>query len=176
MFPIPYSSHEGKDWTVARLKELAPKTILDVGAGSGTYVNLLRPYFPDTHFTGNEIFARYVTQFGLAGLYDEVIVGDVRELELPEVDVIIFGDVLEHMEIHEAQDVWRRARSVVRQAVVVSLPIVPYPQGPVDGNDHEAHVADWSDELVRAYLLGITRSWTGVEIGVYIAGPDTSIA
>ena len=48
---MPYSSTEGKDWTVARVVRHAPATILDIGAGAGVYETLLRRLLPAARFT-----------------------------------------------------------------------------------------------------------------------------
>ena len=38
---MPISSPEGKDWTRRKITDLAPASVLDVGAGAGTYAKLL---------------------------------------------------------------------------------------------------------------------------------------
>lgn len=37
-----FSDPTNKPWTQAKIKELNPKTVLDVGAGQGVYLNLIR--------------------------------------------------------------------------------------------------------------------------------------
>lgn len=180
---MPYSSNEGKDWMAARIWEalrsaperlgyegklLAPR-VLDIGAGSGTYADLLG--HGGTYLTAIEIHAPYVERFGLRGKYDEVIFGDARTVPFPRAEVVILGDVLEHMPLADAVAVWAKARRAATAAVLASLPIVEYPQGEVDGNAHEAHVHTWSHELVLAELAGVTDWWAGPQIGVYRARP-----
>lgn len=184
---MPYSSSDGKDWLGGRIcmalryslprfeKEgdstyhlLAPR-VLDIGAGSGTYADLVQRSGPLAHLTAVEIHAPYVTMFGLRGRYDEVIVADVRGIELPEAEVVILGDVLEHMPLADAVAVWEKARRAARTAVFLSLPIVPWPQGPQFDNEHEAHVEDWSHPKVVRNLPGITRWSLTPTIGAYEA-------
>jgi hypothetical protein len=186
---MPYSSDEGKDWLRERIGEalryqpppgpwpvvegvmqIPGPRVLDIGAGSGAYVDLVRrasTLIP--HVTGIEIYEPYVEMFGLRGRYDEVMVADVREIELPSAEVAILGDVLEHMPLDEAVCVWEKAIAAAHTAVFLSLPIVPWPQGPQFGNEHETHVETWSHSKVVTTLPGITRWATTPTIGVYEA-------
>jgi len=150
--------------------------ILDVGPGEGTYARLLRPALPKAEFICLEIFEPYRERFGLDKLYDRVIIGDARTYE-PDfpADVVIFGDVLEHMAREEALDVLRRHCARAR-AVVVSVPIVPFPQGAIGGNPHEVHRDQWTYEsfLADAARLGarVGLSLRGRRAGVFILGGE----
>lgn len=166
---MPYSSGEGKAWVAEVATRLRPATVLDVGAGAGAYASLLRPLLPDARLVALEVWEPYVYRFGLHRLYDEVLVGDARTLPLPSVDLVVLGDVVEHMAEDEAVALWARCRAAGRH-VVLSLPVVHYPQGPCEGNPHEEHVVDdWSHERVLATFPGIVESRTYTEIGVYLA-------
>ena len=169
---MPYSSPEGKPWVCERICALHPASVLDIGAGAGTYATLLRPQLPGCTFTAIEVYAPYVDRFGLRDLYSALVIGDVRFFNnLPLADVIILGDVLEHLQFDEALDLWDRARAAAHKAVFLSLPIVDYPQGECEGNDHEAHLHTWSHDLVMTSLRGIVDHATYREIGVYQAEP-----
>ena len=171
---MPYSSQEGKDWIRQRIVDLSPQSVLDVGIGAGTYPLLLRDVLPQCRWIGIEVFVPYVIRFDLIDLYDELIVDDVRAIsELPSADVVICGDVLEHMTVEEARQVWDRARRCARLAVFASIPIVPYPQGPEEGNEHERHVSTWSHAQAMRLpgVRGLRDCWVGEQIGVYEAAP-----
>ncbi len=164
---VPISSPEGKDWTRRKITELAPESLLDVGAGAGTYAKLLAQARP-ARMTALEVFEPYVQQYGLRELYDEVLLGDARTTPLPEADVVVLGDVAEHMTVEEAQDLWRRAGEAAKRAVYLSIPIVHYPQGALEHNDHEVHVVDdWDHEKVLAAFDGIGEFFRGEVVGVY---------
>lgn len=168
---VPHSSREGKEWSAERVAELAPRRVLDVGAGVGTYLELLRPLLPGSHWTGVEIHRPYVDRFGLADRYDDVVIGDVRQFDWRghgRWDLVIFGDVLEHLDLPDARRVWQWAR-VHSAHVLASLPIVPYPQGPSEGNVHECHRAAYDHELVTRAFPGIAAHRAGRQIGVYLA-------
>ena len=108
---MPHSSSEGKDWLAQRIwtslglaprrysakppyKRTAPR-ILDIGAGSGTYVDLLHRTdprgraHPFPHLTAVEVYGPYVDRFGLRRKYDDVIIGDACTIDLPQADVVI---------------------------------------------------------------------------------------
>ena len=164
---MPISSSEGKDWTRQKLRDLAPESVLDVGAGAGTYAKLLAGSRP-ARLVALEVFEPYVEKYGLRELYDEVLLGDARTTELPPADVVVLGDVAEHMSVEEAQDLWRRAGEAAARAVYLSIPIVHYPQGELEHNSHEVHVVDdWDHDKVLAAFPGITDSYRGEVVGVY---------
>jgi SAM-dependent methyltransferase len=171
---MPYSSENGKRRIDRVVKHLAPKRILDVGAGSGTYVKRYRQ--PGQHWTGVEIWEPYVGQFRLFELYDKLLVQDAREPIPGEFDLAFAGDVLEHMEPHEARSLLDTLRQSC-ETVIVSIPIGHYPQEEYAGNPYERHVKDdWTDAQVRE-LLG-EPAWSCVEgeIGVYVYSKRQGLA
>ncbi len=164
------SSVEGKSWIKDRISSLAkaaPLTIVDVGPGVGTYAKLLAGPAV-ARMVGIEVWEPYIHTYRLHSYYDELIVGDVRAVPIPPTDVVILGDVAEHMSADEAADVWRKCAQAARRAVYLSIPIVHYPQQPIEGNPYEVHVEeDWTHERVMAHFPGIGASWVGSEVGVY---------
>lgn len=161
---MPFSSDAGKQYIQSL--NLTGTRILDVGAGSGTY----RKLFPNLgkHWTAVEIWEPYIQEYKLRDLYDEVIVGDARQLEYKEYDIAFVGDVLEHMERQEAEDLLFKLRQKCR-TVVVSIPIGFYPQDEYNGNPYEKHICDnWThNDVVKSF----GEPWGHVidkEIGVYV--------
>jgi cyclopropane fatty-acyl-phospholipid synthase-like methyltransferase len=154
-----------------QLRRLAPESMLDIGTGAGTYAELFAREFPATRRIGVEVWEPYVATYGLTGKYDELILADARDLDpLPEADVVILGDVLEHMTTADAVKVWQRARQAARKAVYLSIPIIHYPQDAIEGNPHEIHVVDdYNHDSVMATFEGITSWWTGTIVGAYEA-------
>ncbi len=168
---MPTSSMEGKDWLLPRIRAELPGTVLDVGAGEGTYARLLGDVPAGTRLIALEAHRPYVARFGLGDLYDQVIVGDARRRRFPAVDVVLLGDVIEHLEHDDAVAVWNKARAAARRAVFASIPLGEHPQGAVNGNEHERHRASWSNAAVHQ-LGGVVASWTGSVIGVYAIAPS----
>jgi predicted TPR repeat methyltransferase len=163
------SNPENRDWILQKVLEIQPKSIIDVGAGAGTYSQLLRKHLPDTKFIAVEIYGKNIEQYKLQEMYDEVIYADVRLLNSFVADLVIFGDVLEHMTQVEAINVWDVARHSAKWGII-SIPIVHYAQGEVDGNIHEAHIVDdWNNLRVFACFEKIVEAKIGEVTGAYLA-------
>lgn len=141
---MPHSARENSRdlrwWATAHRID----SLLDIGAGSGTYANLLADIVPLMH--GVEVWPDYVDRFDLPGKYHRVIVDDARLLPVSteigdHYDLVVFGDVLEHMTRAQALDVWDWAKSIATWGLI-SVPTVHWPQVAEHGNPHEAHVQE----------------------------------
>lgn len=139
---MPYSSDENRqyvsDFVMTVIK---PDSIMDVGAGSGTYADLLQPLCDTWEMIAVEVWNPYVERFGLKVKYDWVYECDIRDMEDLCYDLIIFGDVLEHMSLEDAKAVWNRAGEQATWGMI-SVPIVHWPQGAEEGNPYEVHVQE----------------------------------
>jgi predicted nicotinamide N-methyase len=170
---MPHSAHWGKAWTrttlIAVHTDHPLERILDIGAGSGTYVRLLRSDLGG-FWTAVEIWPPYVAEFDLNSLYDDIWVTDVRDLALIEnsFDLVLMGDVVEHMTKEEAVAVVDHML-VASHFVLISIPIIHYPQGAVGGNPYEAHVKDdWSHTEVLTTFPHVVDYHMEGELGVYL--------
>lgn len=134
---MPYSYGEFKNDVKQHLIDcVQPKTsFLDVGPGAGTYAHLLKGHFPN--MDGIEIYPKYVEQFNLRSLYNNIIIGNILEFDFDEYDYLILGDVLEHFKYVEAKNLIDKICSKDKLCMVA----VPYlfEQGEYDGNIHETH-------------------------------------
>lgn len=145
---MPTSDPENKRWVLSKINKMRPFTILDVGAGDGGYAKLIKPILPDSKIDGIEVWEPYIKEYNLESLYDNVIQVDVREHEDFNYDLVIFGDVLEHMSEADALAVWEKASKQAKWGII-SIPIIHCPQGDVGGNPYEIHVEDhWTTERV----------------------------
>lgn len=176
---MPYSSKSGKAWIerlVLRFINVCNhNSILDVGAGAGTYSDLFRARLPQTHFTALEIWEPYHSTFQLAQKYDVLRTDDVRTFAPEERYGITFlGDVLEHMTKDEALQVYEKLLAA-SDFVFISIPIIKYPQDTYMGNPYEKHVKDdWTHEEVLATFPHIMFSHVEQEIGAYVGvNPQT---
>jgi hypothetical protein len=111
--------------------------ILDVGAGIGTYSDLLRP-LGFINIDCVEIFEQYVVDYKLNEKYNSVFIGDITELNINfgDYDLIIFGDVLEHIELESAKNLLSK---LSKQNLIVAVPFESE-QGPHFGNSYEIHL------------------------------------
>ena len=174
---MPTSDAEGKDWSLEKFRYHLPNTVCDVGPGEGTYAKLFRPVHEGVWWTGIEVHRPYIKKYRLNStktrrMYDELHVEDVRESEshLFHRDLVIFGDVLEHVERDDAVALLQRAEAAGAWNILVSVPIVDSPQGEVDGNPHEAHLHQWdADDMdaVMASLGGKVETFRGGTLGCW---------
>jgi SAM-dependent methyltransferase len=187
---MPGSMPEGKQFIKDYLMDVDTKIhkikrILDIGPGSGNYYDLMMAEGEYEKYPGGklnsfhvewvavEIWEPYIEAFNLNRKYSQIIISDVNYLDWEKLgyfDIIIFGDVIEHMPIWDAKEVLRKA-ALHSDFIVMSLPIVDFPQGASYGNEHEAHVEQYSSKRVREELLAgfeIEASLEGEIIGVYI--------
>lgn len=167
---MPTSDKQGKFIAKALIKEADPSTIWDMGAGDGTYRNLMWDEPIDSVWIAVEIWKPYIDEFQLKRDYDAVYDLDIRETDFflaadSNRDLAIFGDVLEHMTEDEARKVILDAKKAFRW-ILVSIPIVHAPQGEVNGNPYEAHVKHWGFDEMHA-AMGYCMAFKGHTIGLY---------
>ncbi len=179
---MAFSSSEGKlfcrDWLIRMFMHDQVRTILDIGPGSGTYGMLVKQSYNEAQaiyrkynhaempnsiqmINAVEIFYPYVKRFGLEGIYDNIYCISVTEVQLIEntYDLIIFGDVLEHLEKEEAVKVWNNFKQISK-FLYLSIPCKldgkswsrGYDQLPAEGdeNKYELHLHNWKyDEILN---------------------------
>lgn len=165
------SMPEGKPYAIQRIMEISPSTVLDIGAGRGAYATILNPYLPHTIFDAVEVWTPYIEQFNLKNKYRNIFNVDAREHDNFDYDLVIFGDILEHMPMKDAVNLWNRAAEQAK-FMLISIPIVHMPQEEIDGNPYEIHEEeDWSTELVLEKFKNIVEykefECTGVFIGYF---------
>lgn len=108
--------------------------ILDVGAGDGKWRHLL----PEYEMDAVEIFPPNAER--ISHLYGKVYVTSITKLNYRPYDLIIFGDVIEHLAVDDAQMVLRTAWKKCTD-MIVAVPFL-YPQGELYGNPWERHIQD----------------------------------
>jgi hypothetical protein len=172
---MPMSDPSHRPWVIKRLREAAGgdlgrvRSVIDVGAGFGGWREFAGPWMPNSRWTAVEIWQPYMERFMLPNRYHQVHCADVRLLDpFPRADIVIFGDVLEHMPAQDAAAVWYRARAVSWR-LVIGIPVRPYPQGASQGNPFEAHVADWTEWQVRNTFDGIYAQSVNPDTGAFLA-------
>lgn len=141
--------------------------VLDVGAGEGTYYNLLKDYFKDIDAV--EVYKPNIERYRLKDKYRNVYNVDIKDFKYGEkdYDIIIFGDVIEHLEIDEAQEVLKYAYDRCKE-MVVAVPYC-YEQGIEEGNIYEIHKqADLTPENVLERYPMLKLLFRNDEYGYYI--------
>ncbi len=112
-------------------------TILDIGAGNGKYRRLLGDYYDNMDAV--EIWDDYIPQLKERDKYRYVFHCDARKFKFTEkYDIVIMGDVLEHMTIEDGQKLIDYILQNTRELIVV-VPYM-YPQHALYGNTYEIHL------------------------------------
>lgn len=129
----------GKDIVKSYIESHWPdwKTILDVGACDGKWRDIIDRKF---EMDAVEIWEPNVRNHDLKSKYRQVINDDVRYFAFDWYDVVIYGDVIEHMTVESAQKELEYARNHSHE-VIVAVPY-RYKQGPIYGNPYEEHIQD----------------------------------
>lgn len=174
---MPTSDAEGKDWSLERFKYHRPDTVTDIGPGEGTYAKLFRPVHEGVWWTAVEIHRPYIKKYRLNStktrrMYDEIHVEDVRQSEdhLFYRDLVILGDVAEHLPRGDAVALLERIVAAGAWNILVSVPIVESIQGEVDGNPAEAHLHQWDADDMDAVMAGLggkVESMRGTTLGCW---------
>lgn len=133
------STNFGKREICEYIKGHFPKgsTCLDVGACDGKWSDLLGDYLT---MDAVEIFEPNVSFHNLRQKYRQVWCRDILDVEYDFYDLIIFGDVIEHMTTYKAQKVLEYARTRCKD-MIIGVPY-QYKQGVLYGNPHEVHLQD----------------------------------
>jgi hypothetical protein len=154
---------------------------LDAGVGWGRWGMLLREALDvyagrvyraewRLRLDGVEVWQPYLDAWPwLAGIYSSILHGNVAALDLaacyPEGhDLVVAGDVLEHLTREAGERVLRALHAHARRLLLVSLPLGGgwLNNVVVAGNDYERHRAAWTAADVDRVLPGrvIDRRYT----------------
>jgi 2-polyprenyl-3-methyl-5-hydroxy-6-metoxy-1,4-benzoquinol methylase len=135
------SPDEGKPAILKFILENIDKDakILDVGFGSGVYGKLLRAFYYQ-NIDGIDIYGQNIEEMGLNRIYDNIFIENILDFDFDFYDLIIMGDVLEHIELESAKKlVSGFIKHKKCRAMVVSVPY-EYEQDELYGNHFEKHL------------------------------------
>jgi SAM-dependent methyltransferase len=121
-------------------------SILDIGCGHGFYIKLLGDYFKK--FDAVEVWEPYIEEYKLTEMYNNVFNVNILDFEFEYYDIIIMGDILEHLSREDARNLLNKLKDKCRELIVV----VPYylPQDEVFGNKYEIHLQPDLDDAIMA--------------------------
>jgi hypothetical protein len=141
------------------------KKILDVGAGIGTYSDLLKNY--GYYMDCVEIYEPYVVNYQLDKKYNNVFIQSVVGFHFDYYEFIIMGDVLEHLSVEDAQSIIKKIVTSGKQCLVA----VPYlmEQGEHEGNAHETHLQpDLTPEVMETRYPELQLLYANQYYGYYV--------
>lgn len=162
---MPVSTPIHLPFCISLINGLRPRSVLDVGLGFGTWGFLCRTHldvFPgrvqpqdwQVRIEGVELFAPYI-QAHQRALYDAIHIADIREAArtLGHYDLIIAGDVIEHLDKDDAEDVLDLLYQKADRALLVNIPIGAegWEHGENHGNPGELHRSAWEVHDFQCY-------------------------
>lgn len=104
---MPFSSCTFDNILTDHVCRLAPKTILDIGAGAGKHAQIIKQVY-NCQIDAVEPTKEYIKEYDLESLYTNVynndINGYIKNHSQNRYDLVIFGDVLEHLYKSEVID------------------------------------------------------------------------
>ena len=155
----------GKQEVIQWLKENFNQgdTCLDVGSCDGKWANLLNGFFK---IDGVEIFKPNIERYNLKSKYNNIYNKNIIYFEYPYYDCIIFGDVIEHMTVEDAQKVLKYANAHCKD-LIIAIPFL-YPQDESYGNKWEKHIQDdLTKEIFNKRYPGYTTLWIDNKYAYY---------
>ena len=161
------SKNEGKAEVVAWVKENIKQgsKCLDVGACDGLWHNLLGDYLK---MDACEAFLPNIEKYNLHQKYDRVVGMPISRWLYWHYKLVIFGDVIEHMDTPEAQSVLQYAQDGHADNIIVAVPFL-YPQGAIYGNPYEVHKQpDLTHEIFMKRYPGFEPLFIYDRYGYYI--------
>ena len=164
---MPSSMHYNHRFIIDHIINSKPMSVLDIGCGYGKWGFLTREYreahedrcYPEqweVRVEGVEIWERYVMKLPwLKDLYDHIFINDITRVvkSLKPYDIIIAGDVIEHISKHVAKMVMRELIARAKKIFILSIPLGEGWLGNaiVDGNQYENHLSTWTEREVLGF-------------------------
>lgn len=175
---IDFGGHSYSDFrkeSIEILWEAYPDSnlrILDIGAGAGAYSCLKEKY---KNVDAIEIWEPNVFKNRLAMKYDCVYAMDVMNFDFNkyDYDLVILGDILEHLSIEDAQTLIDRMKKAGVKNGLIHVPF-QFEQGPIYGNNYEIHkqpdlTADIVSKRYPSFSPIKILNWKGV---YFLNDPD----
>lgn len=156
----------GKRYVTKYLKNQFPihSTCLDVGANNAKWFKLLGNHFV---MDGVEAWKPYIVKYKLNDKYRKLIHANIKDVEDFDYDVIIMGDILEHMSVEDGQEVVKRMYPKCKE-LVIAVPF-KYKQGAIHGNPFEVHLQpDLTPEIFDERYPGFKALWKNRFYAYYI--------
>lgn len=120
---MPYSTFTGRPEMAQWAKENNFKTVLDLGAGSGEYSEeFYRIGYHPERMDAVEGYEPYIKMFDLYEKYDNIYIGNVLDFENFDYDLVILGDIVEHLRRYDAKELWDKISKQARYAFI-KMPI-----------------------------------------------------
>lgn len=184
------SNWQNIPFCINAIRRIQPRKILDVGVGFGRWGILCREFLEvwnerthsvnwELQIDGVEIFKSNIEEyhkFFYSNIYNESISDFLIRTDYV-YDLIILGDVVEHFEEKNAQDLLNLClkRS---EYVILNLPLgKDWQQGEIYGNLYERHLSFWEKKDIKGHdcvHYKIFRDYIGRKFGSFVLSKNLS--
>ena len=112
------------DNLLSELKSLKPKTVLDVGCGTG-YITSIMSQELDSTVIGCDMDSNRIS-FARGNFGQEVIIADITHLPFKDnsFDAVVASEIIEH--IHSTDAALNEIKRLAKKYVVITVPNEPY--------------------------------------------------
>jgi hypothetical protein len=161
----PIFKEQTKEYILKYIDKSA--NIIDIGAGVGTYADMLRPLGYD-NIDAVEVFNQYIENYHLKSKYRSVFNHNIinSELYLNDYSLAILGDVVEHMTYRDSLIVLDKLK--LCKEIIIAVPFNAI-QGPSMGNQYEIHI---QNDLTNEKFLSMYEEFIPLclryDYGVYV--------
>jgi len=136
-------------WIVHLRRELSDcRSVLDIGCGKSSPIQEC-----DVEYSvGVELFEPYLQESKKAGIHNEYVHADIREVEFEpgSFDAVICLEVLEHLTKQQGRTLIEKMSCWARKKVIITTPNEYLQQDDIDDNPLQVHRSGWSaKELAR---------------------------
>lgn len=165
LYIMPSSRYDTIPFVLDIVTELKPRSILDIGIGTGKWGMLFREYLDTWNIDkpyadrklvliGVEAFTEYSNP--VWEVYDKVITKDINkilengrddfmfnDIKLNSFDMVFMGDVIEHFEKEEAKQLLDKLNF---KHIIIITPLEVLEQPAVYDNQFEIHRSEWKHQ------------------------------
>ena len=160
------SYDKGKDEAVKWICQNFSKgsVCLEVGACNGKWSQLLGNYLI---MDAVEVWEPNIKKYHLRAQYAHVYNVNITDFQYKHYDLIIFGDVLEHLSVEDARRVVEYARMRCKN-MLIAVPYL-YEQGAKHGNPYEVHLQpDLTPEIFDERFPGFSPIYQTEDYAYYV--------
>lgn len=148
-----------------------PSTILDLGCGDGSLMELLSKG-RIWQITGVDIYQRYIESARKRKIYHKLIRGDLLKMISKnnlksKYDVVFFSQVIEHVTRNQGEKILDEIEKIAKKRIVVGTPrgFMEQPHEFLDDNPYQIHKSGWSIEDFtsrgyKVYGVGFWPIWS----------------
>lgn len=160
---------EIKDFVESKFNKTS--SVLDIGCGAGAYADMFKAHF--FNMDAIEVFEPYVEMFKLKSKYTNLFIQDCLTFDFRYYDLILFGDVLEHIEESKGIEFIKKIYSKCNDLIIG----VPFnsTQGVHFDNTYEIHLqTGLTNESFLAKYEGFRPLCIRYDYGIYIKNNEAN--